>query len=989
MTDDKTQNQGLNNDPAQNNNQNAGVPVPPAAPVTPPQPRFEQVVETSETHGGSLEQEMYTKTSPELNKSEMVNEPIVTPTPVVPVAPVINEAPTPVVPVAPVAPVINEAPVPVVTPTPVVPVAPVINEAPVPVVTPTPVVPVAPVINEVPVTHHEIPMNLHEMSKPETKVEAPSLTPMTSNPASTTSISDPAPIVKAEIVTPEPVALEVQDPISEDPIVVTPDTPVINESQDPIAVPTPVEPIVVDQAETVDSAPVVNVTPDTQTAMPESPVESMPPTAQEILKNPEVLVKSNKPSEKPLVEGNEEGKPMKEVPKSTKKKKKSKILLFVLLGVLVLFITMISIGVMMFVSKDGASGNPLLAALGIEAPSLMTFVFLVSSIVLGIFSLIALIAGIVALFKFVSTDKTNKLMKKKSMISMVIAFGLMLVFVVGLVLSSMNLSKYNAAPAEEISVIVTDPVDTLALTTPIEIDFSIADLPIDPTQVEIIGYIWDFGDGERGTGKQIKHTYSQKPADGIYEAQLTIQYKEAGDNNIKTEVYTKTISIENESVAPLFGYDPQEGRVPLEVVFDASESVDPDGEIVMYEWDFDGDGEFEGEGKVTSHVFEENGEFEVMLRITDSNGSQTTTTHPVNAKGEDIIQFKLSLNPDDEILAPGTAYQFDASESVSEEGKIVNYEWIFGDGTRGDGQKYSHAYENEGVYTLVAKLTDEAENVRTFEKEIKVSKSSSGLFARIQTVPEITEGENKLYGTVPFKVNFSGGSSSGGDIVDYAWDFDGDGTVDANGKTIDHIFDKSGTYNVFLTITSADDKEAQETFTVEAKSAGLQAKINANPASGVAPLKVTFDASASRIPDDVEIVSYIWDFGDGTPINKSGARVTHRYSNIGIFNPSLMIVDSNNNHSEVETVININSVPLQACFVLSQKFGPAPLFVEFNPTCSTGEVRSYSWDFGGLGASEKVKPDYEFKVPGTYEITLEVADGDNNIAEFKDTVIVE
>jgi len=828
--------------------------------------------------------------------------------------------------------------------------------------------------------------NAETLVTPAVNIEQEVYTPpiVAETPISTPVIPEPAvtytePIQVAPNPIPEPITIA-------EPIQVAP-----NPIPEPITIAEPIQVAPNPIPEPITIAEPIQVTPEpippnpVVTTNPETPVAPAANIEQEVYTPPVVTETA---ATEPIATDPETANP-KEEKKKPKKKKKSKILLFVLIGILISVLSAIGIGVMMLATKDNPGGSALFTALGIETPSLMTFVFLVSSIVLGIFALIAFIVGLVSLFKLKKTDKTNKSAKKKRLLSLILSFFLMFLFLIGSVFASFNIKKYSIGPVQNLEVIISDPVETIGLTTPVDIDFKVANLPIDPAQVEIIGYIWEFGDGERGSGEQIKHTFKQKPADGIYNVTLTIQYKENGKEAIQTETYTKTVSIENEAVSALFTIDPSEGRVPLEVIFDASESFDPDGEIVMYEWDFDGNGDFEGEGEVTTYTYETAGEYEASLRLTDSNGAQTTSSQTIKAKGEDIISFDLTIDPDDEILSPNLAYQFDASSSKSDEGNIKKYEWNFGDTNIGDGQKVSHSYETEGVYTITTTLTDEADNVRSFETEIKVSNSGSGLFARIQTVPEINQKNKTILGTAPFKVNFSGGNSSGGDIIGYEWDFNSDGETDSSGKTVEHVFDQAGTYNVFLKIKSADDKEATETITIEVESSGLQAKINVNPATGVVPISVTFDASDSSKPADVEIVSYQWDFADGTPVNKSGNRVTHRYDTIGTFTPSLLIIDSENNFSKVETVIHVNSIPLEACYTLSRRIGKAPLFVEFNPVCSSGSIASYRWDFAGLGASDKIKPDFTFKVPGTYEIKLEVSDKDNNLAEFSETVIVE
>lgn len=67
------------------------------------------------------------------------------------------------------------------------------------------------------------------------------------------------------------------------------------------------------------------------------------------------------------------------------------------------------------------------------------------------------------------------------------------------------------------------------------------------------------------------------------------------------------------------------------------------------------------------------------------------------------------------------------------------------------------------------------------------------------------------------------------------------------------------------------------------------ASFTADPTSGSAPLSVDFDASGSR-DSDGEIVSYTFDFGDGT--TTSGAANSHTYSEAGEYTVTLTVADN-------------------------------------------------------------------------------------------------
>lgn len=68
------------------------------------------------------------------------------------------------------------------------------------------------------------------------------------------------------------------------------------------------------------------------------------------------------------------------------------------------------------------------------------------------------------------------------------------------------------------------------------------------------------------------------------------------------------------------------------------------------------------------------------------------------------------------------------------------------------------------------------------------------------------------------------------------------------------------------------------------------AVISSSAATGEIPLSVNFDGSASTKKKDT-IVSYNWDFGDGT--KGSGSKTSHIYSVAGTYNEGLLVTESN------------------------------------------------------------------------------------------------
>ena len=111
----------------------------------------------------------------------------------------------------------------------------------------------------------------------------------------------------------------------------------------------------------------------------------------------------------------------------------------------------------------------------------------------------------------------------------------------------------------------------------------------------ISSYWWDFGDGTSATGIQVDHTYNRS---GEYRATLTIT-----DNEDTSGTAFVTIRADNSPPVADARADRTSGSDPLTVIFDGSQSTDPDGRIVSYRWDF-GDGYWE-KTAIASHQYPE------------------------------------------------------------------------------------------------------------------------------------------------------------------------------------------------------------------------------------------------------------------------------------------------------------------------------------------------------------------------------------------------
>ncbi len=154
------------------------------------------------------------------------------------------------------------------------------------------------------------------------------------------------------------------------------------------------------------------------------------------------------------------------------------------------------------------------------------------------------------------------------------------------------------------------------------------------------------------------------------------------------------------------------GIAPLEVGFSAAGSFDPDGSLVLYEYDFEDDGTFDvagAETTATQHTYTLPGQFTARLRVTDNQGATAESTLAIEVNDPPLAA--LSLLPAENIRV-GDVFSMDASASTDSDGSIVLYEWdADGDfnfeqsGTVNTLEGLS--IDSPGTHTLRVRVTDD------------------------------------------------------------------------------------------------------------------------------------------------------------------------------------------------------------------------------------------------------------------------------------------
>jgi len=217
--------------------------------------------------------------------------------------------------------------------------------------------------------------------------------------------------------------------------------------------------------------------------------------------------------------------------------------------------------------------------------------------------------------------------------------------------------------------------------------------------------------------------------------------------------------------------------------------------------------------------------------------------------------------------------------STDGDGSVTAWSWQFGDGASSVEQSPSHTYAAPGTYTVTLIVTDnQGATAAPVSKQVTAGTPP-------QNQPPHAEFDvdcNQL------TCVFSDRSTDDHAVTTWAWDF-GDGTSSTD-RNPTHTYSAPGTYHVSLTVT--DGSGAQDTKTHDA-----HAEAPPPPPENKAPV-ADFDVHCAKLDctftdnsrdDDGVVVTWHWDFGDGT--TSIDPSPEHTYAERGHYQVSLTVTD--------------------------------------------------------------------------------------------------
>lgn len=520
--------------------------------------------------------------------------------------------------------------------------------------------------------------------------------------------------------------------------------------------------------------------------------------------------------------------------------------------------------------------------------------------------------------------------------------------------------NYTATGNYTVSLVVTDnfgcsdtliKTDYIKLTRPVAafykdfasacpgetVSFEDASVPDHP----LVAWNWNFGDGSTSTQQNPQHTFTQP---GIYQVSLII-----------TNMFGCTdTAVESFEVLtpPQARFTPSQtsGCTPLTVAF-TDNSTGNSAPVIFWDWNF-GDGGTSSAQNPT-HIFSSPGNYTIYLRVIDGNGCDHDTTMQVDVLPLPTPDFTVNRR----VGCAPQAIQFTSTSTSNF--PIVSWEWDFGDGNTGTGQSVSHTYSTDGVFTISLVITDANGCSDTLTRPD---------YIRL-THPEADFVWTPSAGCPGLSVDFTDASIVDTTINQWQWNF-GDGTTSTLQNPV-HVYNTPGAYTVTLTVTNVlncSDTEIK-TNIIEVYTPPTAGFLT-NTAAGCMPLTVNF--TNASVGGTASIVSYNWNFGDGST---SGLlNPSHTFSQAGTYNVRLLATDANGCVDSVLNTIIVRPLP-QPTFTVSDSLGCSPFSVNFtDQTFGSSPIVDWQWDFGDGNTGTGAFPSHTYNADGIYTVSLTVTD---------------
>jgi PKD repeat protein len=497
-----------------------------------------------------------------------------------------------------------------------------------------------------------------------------------------------------------------------------------------------------------------------------------------------------------------------------------------------------------------------------------------------------------------------------------------------------------------------------------------------------VTYAWDIdGDGfDDGSGASPEFSFATP---GARTVRLRVTdadgaTAEAQDSVTVNAAPTVSVSCTPESVRP------------NEATICSASASDPDGGAISYAWDIDGDGFDDGSDATEQFSFPSPGTRTITVRVTDADGGTATAEDTVTVVGNSPPTAVIDCSPNQ--INQGDPVTCTSAGSSDPDGGNLRYEWQVDGGAFSEGgPTFSPPNLGPGSHTITLRVTDAANATATASDSVSVNARPVARISFADATPE--SGQNPQVPLVGHQVNFSGQGSNdtGGSIVAYAWDVDGDGFDDGSAVNEQFSFSDAGTKTVTLRVVDNNGATDEETVTFRVNTPPVAGGIFISPEFPIKNQPIQFTSTAGD--PDGDALSYAWDLdNDGQFDDSTSPSPTTSFATAGEKTVGLRVTDAGGVSRTVtppKTFLVQDTVPTPG-FTFAPDFPLPGQAVAFNSTsvASAGKsIGTLEWDFDydgnpanfnaeAVGASVS----HSFSSPGPKRVGLRATEVDGGFA---------
>jgi gliding motility-associated-like protein len=423
---------------------------------------------------------------------------------------------------------------------------------------------------------------------------------------------------------------------------------------------------------------------------------------------------------------------------------------------------------------------------------------------------------------------------------------------------------------------------------------------------------------------------------------LPVKYNNAGTNmpaylTVNIQGCTKYDSVLiNVSPYPTASYTLSnvEGCSPLLVDVTNTSKSDP---LDTYVWDY-GNGIISNSRIPASQIYTATGLdsiYNFKLIIKSPGGCVDSSMQKITVHNNPLAAFKAAVNK--ACVNEGIVF---TSESIG----ALSWKWDFGDGQTSTAKLPTHLYLAPGTYTIKLVVTGGFGCTDSVTHDVIVNPNPISSFTATTNCHL-------------FPTQFTDQSTG---ATKWEWNF-GDATPINNTTSPIHVFPKSGTFDVVLTVTNVFgciDTSLQKITVLERP----EADFTFNNICARQSVKFVDSTIGNNL------LSWDWDFGDGT--TSTSQNTTHVYPIAGQYPVTLIVKNTSGCIDTVTQTIMVSTIPTPLFKANVTCLGKVTSFTDLSSDAVT--ITNWFYDFDDGNNSISKNPNYIYSNPGIYNVSLTV-----------------